>query len=879
MKKTFVLFLLLATVGVINAQWVVNPFENVAADTVWQYPLKNTGFSTGTSSLTLEDATTPAPFAGEKSLKVTWTVHSSESWGGFAQMYYAVPRDTATFKFMSWGSAKYLKLRYNNLTPSSAPGLVNMRFKIHESGGEANYMANGGDHEDWYYEIHSPYDSLPGWKEIMIPLTDLGAGDPSDKGFSLPGWSGIKNNGVLDFDKIIGYSIEWTTPAIPNNGTATGVVMFDDLAFYETAYNPISTFDNVGADTSYFVKDLMSWSAGNTGALTLTDFTPAFEGASTLKIDYTAHATENWGGYVNFTHNAPAVDTFIQNMQANKELVIYLKVLQAPTGTTGRTVLRLHLFDVSDGGAEQWYHVVNVNLYQTSEWQKVHIPLVDRNSAGTDQLDSSGFRLPSWEGYKGNNNLDLNKISAWKFEFSIGGDDKGPRGEVATGSILMDLMTPAGFQETDKQAPAEVTGLQVIPGTYTNLVTWNDVAGEQEEKYTIYYSSGKIDENTNLDTCEVAKWVVTENNQLVEHLLRAPATDQDVTYYYAIQCTDKVGNRNKGAFTATAATNKAKGVPTIAMNGPANFAADGNLSEWSTFTPFDMKTSDGSAFIAVNTKIDGDADLSLKGYVAMDQEFLYVAFDIEDDVVSFKPELDSYLNDAPDLFLGFFNSHGKPHFTINRGANPDYHFRFGKDRVRLDGVGDSLEVPGANYFWGEKFPTGYVVEAKIPLAKIAEKAGDPVFVPVEGYRIPIDFSINDADATGSREGILTYSPFNDDKSYADPSRWLYTWYGDKWYPTVGVDNQENPFTYSLLQNYPNPFNPATSIKFTLKETEQVTLRVFDMLGREVATVINEVKIAGEHTVQFNGAGLSSGVYFYKLEAGSFMDIKKMVILK
>jgi len=86
-------------------------------------------------------------------------------------------------------------------------------------------------------------------------------------------------------------------------------------------------------------------------------------------------------------------------------------------------------------------------------------------------------------------------------------------------------------------------------------------------------------------------------------------------------------------------------------------------------------------------------------------------------------------------------------------------------------------------------------------------------------------------------------------------------------------------TYRLEQNYPNPFNPTTNITYVLPKTENVSLKVYDVLGREVATLVNEVKPAGAYTVPFNASNLASGVYFYKLQAGSFVQTKKMMLVK
>jgi len=145
-------------------------------------------------------------------------------------------------------------------------------------------------------------------------------------------------------------------------------------------------------------------------------------------------------------------------------------------------------------------------------------------------------------------------------------------------------------------------------------------------------------------------------------------------------------------------------------------------------------------------------------------------------------------------------------------------------------------------------------------------------------RIPIDFAINDADATGEREGILTYSPFNEDQSWQDVSRWLYTWYGASW-TGVEADGENVVLTYSLEQNYPNPFNPSTQIQYTLEKAGNVSLKVYDMLGREVASLVDENQSAGKHIVNFNAANFATGVYLYRIKTGSFIQIKKMLLLK
>ena len=101
-----------------------------------------------------------------------------------------------------------------------------------------------------------------------------------------------------------------------------------------------------------------------------------------------------------------------------------------------------------------------------------------------------------------------------------------------------------------------------------------------------------------------------------------------------------------------------------------------------------------------------------------------------------------------------------------------------------------------------------------------------------------------------------------------------------WVPSDVNEGSNNiPEIYSLEQNYPNPFNPITSIEFKIPENAIVSLKIYDVLGKEVVTLMNEEKNAGTYEVNFNASALSSGVYFYKLEAGNFVQTRKMVLMK
>ncbi|MCZ7616307.1 MAG: T9SS type A sorting domain-containing protein [Ignavibacteriaceae bacterium] len=99
------------------------------------------------------------------------------------------------------------------------------------------------------------------------------------------------------------------------------------------------------------------------------------------------------------------------------------------------------------------------------------------------------------------------------------------------------------------------------------------------------------------------------------------------------------------------------------------------------------------------------------------------------------------------------------------------------------------------------------------------------------------------------------------------------------YQQVSFNGADIPVTYALEQNYPNPFNPVTTINYQIPKSGMVTLKVYDIIGAEVATLVNEEKTVGRYEVNFDASKLASGVYIYQLQVNDFINMKKMILLK
>jgi len=106
------------------------------------------------------------------------------------------------------------------------------------------------------------------------------------------------------------------------------------------------------------------------------------------------------------------------------------------------------------------------------------------------------------------------------------------------------------------------------------------------------------------------------------------------------------------------------------------------------------------------------------------------------------------------------------------------------------------------------------------------------------------------------------------------------WYAYQQTTITDIEEEETiPTVFKLEQNYPNPFNPSTKIKFAVPEKSNVLIKVYDILGSEVATLVNKEMDAGWYENNFNAVGLSSGVYLFRMEAGSYVSTKKMILLR
>jgi hypothetical protein len=270
------------------------------------------------------------------------------------------------------------------------------------------------------------------------------------------------------------------------------------------------------------------------------------------------------------------------------------------------------------------------------------------------------------------------------------------------------------------------------------------------------------------------------------------------------------------------------------------------------------------------------SDAFVRTYVLYDEENLYGYFDVyDDDPVGNDPAAVDWQRNGVELYTDADNSKD-PSGSSNLGPN-DQHLVFRHEFIGNEATYvATLGWKAGTNTTGVEFKItdddlGYNVEFKIPLEAL-------FIAPVEGSDIGFELQMNDNDGNG-REHISKWWLAQGDSSWQWPSTWGTAYLGSEL--VVGV--KDRPATvanrFSLAQNYPNPFNPSTKISYTLRSNGNVRLAVYDVMGREVVVLVDGVQSAGSHEVAFSGAGLPSGVYFYKLQTANEVMTKKMALVR
>lgn len=459
-----------------------------------------------------------------------------------------------------------------------------------------------------------------------------------------------------------------------------------------------------------------------------------------------------------------------------------------------------------------------------------------------------------------------------------------PNGDAIPERLLFDDIW-VGNPTIDFLPPPTPDGLLVSADEsfpYTNFIYWNNTSTESGEVYNVYSSRNPI---TDLDGEGVFAIALGVNESedatnVITHGIYYPLEENNVSYYYAVNCVDANGNESESFATIAEPFSNVGEKRAIVSLDAINFTADGDLSEWANIMPFRMMPDPGH----VSGIVDDSLDFSAYVYVAMDSENLYVAIDVIDDVFSYRAEntQDWWEDEAIEFFFGLYDIK-KVHSYWERGEEPDYRVVFKPYELEL--LSQDVLASGTEYYYFEDLgESDYVLEAKIPFSMIKYEE-DALFTPENGMTIPFEVFATDADVVdGGSEGRVQLGDNPALNPWGDgPKAWTFAWVGMPVFTDVNETNLSE-LTYSLENNYPNPFNPSTKIDFSIANAGHVKLIVYNTLGQEIATIVNNELPAGVHSAMWNGSNklgkkVSSGIYFYRIKSGEFISTKKMMLLK
>ncbi len=757
---------------------------------------------------------------------VFWTFKLIEAELALAQaddwmtILQASPRDHG--EIWDWSGYDSISFSYYNSVPQTLENRVHLRLNLSDFGDiadPANYTGLG----EYYYSFHYILDNASGWNTITMPLERNDSWDGG--GFNLTGWSGDAGNGEVDKHAIAGFHLEFSISGGGDGDYSGGTIILDDF----TLTGSKNVLTNPGFELADAQDDGFGWGSalGGGHAEVVTDASMAHSGDNYLSIG----VTDNWAVFYS-EDSIPAQFGETWNFSGFGKSV---------SGGDGAGAF--FKLEAKDAAGTVLGTTDDVALAMTNDWENHSIEFV--MPEGTVQM-AAVIVASRWDGV------------ACDFAF----DD-------------MFLMSMGVL---DVIPPVAVTGVSATPYSYYNLVTWTDNDGEEGETYNVYASTEPITDSLSLSTADVVGTNVLEGTQAAVHYLHNPLEDADVTYYYAVVCKDGSNNVGEPGSSDDPITNTAKGVPTISLTPPAAFAADGDLSEWydSGIVPFELGATDnsyGTPHLGFGA-VDDDNDLYGTIFTAVDDDYFYLAAEIMDNVVNNDDSGGWWTADVVQLCFGFYDQRGPKHVGMQRGAEPDYKMYFTPAGANSDnGAGVLAEHGDGNYFH-EVYDPDYVFEFRMSLDSILID-DDVRLIPTAGMRTPFEPMVYDNDGDGL-EAIMVLSHTNDDNAHQTCEVWSNTWIGGS---SVGIGDEILPLTYALHPNYPNPFNPVTNIQFTIPEQADVKLQIYNVLGRQVDVLVNETLPIGHHKILWNPKNLSSGVYFYKLEAGSFMKTRKMILLK
>jgi len=439
---------------------------------------------------------------------------------------------------------------------------------------------------------------------------------------------------------------------------------------------------------------------------------------------------------------------------------------------------------------------------------------------------------------------------------------------------------------------------------YYNKIEWTDLSADIGETYNLYYSEqGKITDVTAPGVIQLST-KIPRGVQVFYHRMYT-VDGGEKTVYYAMTVTGLENNQlvekpvRDGISNSNAVRAKTSRLYEIPLVDSFNFQADGYLDE------FEALAQQGFRCRLRNEQAAGDeagawtpesTDLNFTGYIVMDSQNMYVGMQVVDDY----PHGDGqcWAGDGFDIFGGLYDVR-----TLNslfrgtdcqRGGDLGGGYRFGSaigasqgDHIQVSGY-DPWTPTGLKYAQ-DIYEGGYVVEFSIPFSELNAKF-NASFAPQNGMIVPLKIDVNDNDSSVAGNYRTLQNHFGDVpgnfNGWMRAEAWGAPMVITRTPVVVGVDSKEvaTPQQFALSRNFPNPFNPSTTLSYSLAHETEVSIVVYDILGKKIQTLVEGKQKAGSYTIHWNGtdesgASVPSGVYLCKMVTPEYTQVHKMVLMK
>ncbi|MDZ7721851.1 MAG: FlgD immunoglobulin-like domain containing protein [candidate division KSB1 bacterium] len=471
-----------------------------------------------------------------------------------------------------------------------------------------------------------------------------------------------------------------------------------------------------------------------------------------------------------------------------------------------------------------------------------------------------------------------------------------------TGSVYFDNLTLLGIEKPEGEVASPTvtasvdTSNESMPPYQTVEINWvdNDLG---TESYNVYMSQSPVN---SLD----AEGVIQLTNDIPhgeEYWQHRPFTSDggEATYYYAVTANDPEGGETEltesckvgpVTVTHTSATAKARYVADFA----SSFSLDGLATEFEPYNEYQLVPENAGGDSSQVAGWDHEStDLMWHTTFVVDDDYLYISANVTDDDLNAEGNEPLYegtqpwMGDALEFYIGYYDVttlddyHG--YNTVDAEGTGDWRIAF--TAWGTSGTATSIDqsFPGVETTVFQKFTgDGYIIETRIFLDSLAL---NHELIIKDGTKMPMQINCNDLDPAEGDEGRTLQANWGGSSGHEGwkrPGAWGFLEVIGG--PAAVNDANSAPNEFSLHQNYPNPFNPVTTLTYDVAKATDVTIVVYDVLGKKVKTLVQAKQAAGTHSVNWDGtndAGLrvSSGVYFYQMKTTDYTKTQKMMLLK